>query len=194
MCRQNGITPNSTSMIYAGPALSSAAMSVVPDTATQFAVDVGIFLGAEPVAASTMWMYHSLKGGGIIRKINPSLVKFSQSSVNDWGTITESMNKSGWKWWLEPINVVKMKNGALVTLDNTRLLAAHDAGIKLRVIIREFDDVLPLKFIQTERFATARNGNSSTWGEAVSFRINKQNRDFRMTNASGSYYVGYGKQ
>ncbi len=192
VAQELGITLDITSMASAGPLLARTALSLVPETAGEVALDAAIYLGAAPLAATTMWIYHSIKGGRAIQRLNPAVIKFSQSSVNDWGTITDSMRKSGWKWYAEPIDVVKMTDGSLITLDNTRLLAAHDAGIDVRAIVRNFNDPLPIKFVKTERFATVRNGNPSIWGEAVNFRINKQNSQFRNINRNGSRYTGYG--
>lgn len=155
---------------------------------------IGLTTGAimATLPASTMWMYHSLKGGGIIKRVNPSMVKFSQSSVNGWGNITENMSKSGWRWWLEPIDIVRMKDGTLITLDNTRLLAAHDAQIEIRAIIRNYNDPLPKDFIN--RFKTKKDGLPSTWGEAVQYRINNQVKSYINANENGSRLVGRGKK
>ena len=55
-----------------------------------------------------------------------------------------------------------MKDGTLFTLDNTRVLAAHNVGVNTRAIIRNTDDPLPKKYIQLERFATKKDGNPLT--------------------------------
>ncbi len=40
-------------------------------------------------------------------------------------------------WQGTPIDVVRLPDGTFVTVDNTRLLAAHRAGIEVRAVIRE---------------------------------------------------------
>lgn len=109
-----------------------------------------------------------------VYKVEPRSINFSQSSVNGLVGLTKSMQTHGWKLTKSPINIVKIKDGTLVTLDNTRVLAAHNVGIKTRAIIRNADDSLPKKYTQLERFATKKDGNPLIWGEAVQFRINKQ--------------------
>ena len=59
--------------------------------------------------------------------INSKNIRFSQSSVNDAKEIIESMTQKGWDGY--PIDVVRMTDGKLTTLDNTRLLAAKTVGI-----------------------------------------------------------------
>lgn len=83
-----------------------------------------------------------------------------------------------------------MKDGTLFTLDNTRVLAAHNVGVNTRAIIRNTDDPLPKKYIQLERFATKKDGNPLTQGQAVQFRINKQNKLFRIAYPDGSKIIG----
>lgn len=66
----------------------------------------------------------------------PSNLKFSQKDV-DWLTsdktltidqLAESMKTQGWKG--DPLHIIEMPDGSMVSLDNRRLLAARKAGLK----------------------------------------------------------------
>ncbi len=112
-----------------------------------------------------------IEGGSIlIRSANPNEIRFSQSSVNGLDEIVESMKKNGWVG--DPIDVVRMSDGKLTTIDNTRVLAAREAGIDVKMIVHEADEALPSNFI--DRFTT-KNGVPATWEDAVQLRIQKQN-------------------
>jgi hypothetical protein len=143
------------------------------------------------LAACAAWSYYSIKGGGFIRRINPSSIKFSQSSVNEWGDVVESMQKHGWKYTKKPIDVVRLKDNTLLTMDNTRVLAADSSKIKVRAIVRDFDKVFP------ETMSHRLGGDykkSITWGEAVMSRIKKQNKAYREKYPEGSMVIGLGKK
>jgi hypothetical protein len=93
-----------------------------------------------------------------------------------------------WGWQGAPIDVVRLPNGTLVSVDNTRVLAAHRAGIEIRAVVHKAGDALPSGFAQ--RF-TPRSGIApQTWGEAVLNRINSQNRLFRETYPEGAPVTG----
>ena len=113
----------------------------------------------------------------------PTEIYLSQASVSRTDLLTESMRKYGWKLDESPIDIVKMKDGKLITLDNTRVVSAYYAGIKVRAIIRSANDPLPPEFMK--RFKTTKDGEPSTWGEAVCFRINNQNKPFRLFFPNG---------
>ncbi|MWP63298.1 hypothetical protein GQ593_13275, partial [Gilliamella sp. Pas-s25] len=82
---------------------------------------------------------------------------------------------------LARINVVKMPDGKLTSMDNTRIIAAREAGIDVRVIIRYFNDRL------TPEIQKARGWEQyKTWGEAIKGRINKQSGGFGKQNPNGS--------
>ena len=85
-----------------------------------------------------------------------------------------------------------MRDGSLVTMDNTRVLAASQVGIKAKAIIRNYNDPLPKNMIK--RLTTRKDGAPSTWGEATQFRINKQNRAYRDTYPNGSPCIGVGSK
>ena len=87
------------------------------------------------------------------------------------------------------IDVVKMPDGKFTTVDNTRVLAAKNAGIDVQVTVHAASDPIPADV--AVRF-TSKNGQvPTTWGEAVTNRINNQNSAYRTTNPNGSYITGW---
>ena len=154
--------------------------------------DVGMFISRDPIGllgGSNVFQYAPNPVGWIDpwglsctkpQTINPKDIRFSQSSVNGAGELVESMNKNGWKG--DPIDVVKMKDGGLTTLDNTRVLAASRANINVEANVRNYSDPLPKDMI--ERFTT-KKGVPSTWGEAVDLRIGKQSAGWRNGQPNG---------
>lgn len=119
--------------------------------------------------------------------LSPSSIRFSQSSVNNVDEIARNMRANGWVG--DPIDVVRMPDGSLATLDNTRVLAAHQAGIDVQATVRAFDD--PLTAEMAERFATPTGGVPSTWGEAIANRIGNQNAGYRTAWSDGSPVTGW---
>lgn len=92
------------------------------------------------------------------------------------------MKANGWKG--DPIDVVRMPDGSLTTLDNTRVAAAREVGIEVQANVRNFDDLLPDNLV--DRFTT-KKGIPKTLGEATELRIGKQKADFRNNNPMGSF-------
>ena len=113
--------------------------------------------------------------------VNANEIRFSQSSVNGADEIISSMKANGWKG--EPIDVIKMSDGKLTTIDNTRVVAAREAGIDAQAIIHDANELLPENLI--DRFTT-KKGVPKTWGEAIELRIAKQKVSFRNNNPFGS--------
>ncbi|NWC93833.1 MULTISPECIES: hypothetical protein [unclassified Pseudomonas] len=88
------------------------------------------------------------------------------------------MKTNGWKG--DPVDVVKMPDGQLTSMDNTRIAAAREAGIDVNASVRGFDDPL------TPAIQEARGWqNFDTWGEAITGRINKQSGGFSASNPYG---------
>jgi hypothetical protein len=141
---------------------------------------VGAGVGAKIAAA------RSANAGGV-ESLPPSSVRFSQTSVNDAQEIADSMRTRGWVG--DPIDVVRMPDGRLTTVDNTRVLAAHQAGIDVRASVHGFDEALPGKLVP--RFTTPKGGEPTTWGDAVTKRIGKQNALYRTTYPMGSPVIGW---
>lgn len=113
--------------------------------------------------------------------VNANEIRFSQNSVNGADEIISSMKENGWKG--DPIDVIKMSDGKLTTIDNTRVVAAREAGIDAQVIIHDANELLPENLI--DRFTT-KKGVPKTWGEAIELRIGKQKASFRNNNPFGS--------
>lgn len=119
--------------------------------------------------------------------VSSSGIRFSQSSVNGAAEIEASMRANGWVG--DAIDVVRMGDGGLTSLDNTRLLAAKRAAIDVQANIHAFDDALPAGMV--ERFTTAKGGVPSTWGDAVMNRIGGQSAGYRGANPFGSWVTGW---
>ncbi|QVK19511.1 hypothetical protein KHQ81_00610 [Mycoplasmatota bacterium] len=91
-------------------------------------------------------------------------------------------------WVGDAIDVVKMLDGMLTSLDNTRLLSAKYAGINVNARVHNFNDALPLDLV--DRFTT-KGGIPTTWGDAVNLKIGNQNSLYRNTYPSGSWITGW---
>jgi filamentous hemagglutinin len=100
--------------------------------------------------------------------------------VNGAGDIAASMAKNGWVG--APVDVVSV-GGRLVTVDNTRVLAAHMTGTPVQVLIHGAGEALPASM-------AGRFGAATTWGEAVMARIAGQNAAYRASNPLGSWFIG----
>jgi filamentous hemagglutinin len=118
-------------------------------------------------------------------------IRFSQSSVsfNKTDRVTgqsytyedhvTNMRSNGWNG--DPIDVVRMPDGKLTSMDNTRIAAAREAGIDVQATERSFNEVL------TPEIQNARGWTRySTWGEAITARINSQSNNFGKINPYGS--------
>jgi len=123
---------------------------------------------------------------GASKSVDPKSIRFSQNSVNGADDIAASMRANGWQG--DAIDVVRMPDGKLTTLDNTRVLAADQAGINVSARIHNYSDPLPSNFV--ERFTTKRGGTPSTFGDAAQNRIGNQNKIYRETYPSGSHITG----
>ncbi|MBN2176102.1 MAG: ParB N-terminal domain-containing protein, partial [Demequinaceae bacterium] len=119
------------------------------------------------------------------RMIDPASIRFSQTSVNDVAEIVESMRAVGWDG--PPIDVVRLTDGSLVAIDNSRLLAARLTGIDARVVIHEFDDLIPLS--RAETILSQGGVTPATWGEALMNRIARQSAAYRALYPEGSDVV-----
>lgn len=95
------------------------------------------------------------------------------------------MQANGWVG--DPIDVVQMPDGGLTTVDNTRVVAANEAGIEAQAMIHQFDEPLPEE--QVGRFTTRKGGVPSTWGDAISNRIGGQNATFRENFPYGAPFI-----
>ena len=117
---------------------------------------------------------------GGVTTLEASAIRFSQSSVNGVEAIANSMRTSGWVG--PPVDVVSI-GGRLITVDNTRVLAAHLTGTPVQAVIRGAGEALPASM-------AGRFGTATTWGEAVMARIGGQNAAYRAANPLGSWFIG----
>lgn len=92
------------------------------------------------------------------------------------------MRTSGWKG--DSVDVVKMPDGKLTSMDNTRIAAAREAGIDVKATVRGFDDPLTPAVQETRGWL-----HYNTRGEAIKGRINKQSGGFASSNAYGASEV-----
>ncbi|EOI3549591.1 type IV secretion protein Rhs, partial [Cronobacter dublinensis] len=120
-----------------------------------------------------------------ILQLDPNDIRFSQTSVNGTADLTNSMKANGWKG--DPIDVIRMPDGKLITIDNTRVLAASRAGIKVEARVHDASEALPTEYI--ERFRT-RKGTPSTWGDTIDLRIGNQSAGYRNKYPDGSIIIG----
>lgn len=64
-----------------------------------------------------------------------------------YDNLVQSMRANGWKG--DPVDVVKMPDGKLMSMDNTRIAAAREAGIDVKATVRGFDD--PLRILRSSQ-------------------------------------------
>lgn len=121
------------------------------------------------------------------KSLAPEGIRFSQSSVNGAAEIEASMRANGWVG--DAIDVVRMRDGGLTSIDNTRLLAAKRAGIDVQANVHGFDD--PIASELAARFVSRKGVTPSTWGEAIMNRIGGQNSVYRSTYPFGSPFTGW---
>jgi len=118
-------------------------------------------------------------------------IRFSQNSVSfnkvdratgqpfTYDNLVTDMRTNGWRG--DPVDVIKMPDGRLTSMDNTRITAAREAGIDVKANVHSFDEPLPENMVEQRRFEIAQ-----TWGEAITGRINKQTGSFGEINPDGS--------
>jgi RHS repeat-associated protein len=114
--------------------------------------------------------------------LDPTTIRFSQSNVRSTlPEITQSMKAKGWQGG--PIDVVRMPDGTLVAVDNTRLAAASLTDTPVQAVVREFGETFP---------AARAGGNlqGATWGKAVLNRIAGQKPAWQRLYKQGSPFTG----
>jgi RHS repeat-associated protein len=154
----------------AGALVKAAAPKAAPGAGALGRVVQGAGIGDSGGAAKT-------------QTLSASAIRFSQSSVNHVGEIADSMAARGWAG--APIDVVRMGQ-RFVTVDNTRLLAAHMTNTPVQALIHGAGEALPDAM-------AGRFGSATTWGDAVVNRIAGQNAAYRSLFPEGSWAVGVGK-
>jgi hypothetical protein len=124
---------------------------------------------------------HFLAAEGTVA-IDANAIRFSQSNVrSSLPQLTESMKANGWSG--APIDVVRMPDGLLTAVDNTRLAAAKLTGTPVQAVMRDFGEAFP---------AARAGGNlqGGTWGEAVLNRIGGQKPGWQRLYPNGSPFTG----
>lgn len=144
-------------------------------------------VGCFPLVPSTGSIRTALKVVDKVSDINPNKIRYSQSSVNGAENIVQSMKQNGWRG--AAIDVVRMPDSKLTTIDNTRVLAARKVGIDVKANVYNYDELLPNSGL-IERFTT-KKGIPQTWGDAVNLRIGKQNSQYRKLYPNGSNIIGW---
>jgi RHS repeat-associated protein len=164
-------------------AFENAALSFATQALSRGCVDWGE-VGREAAVGGLFGAALGGVAGGMIARgpttLDSSAIRFSQSSVNGVDAITASMRANGWVG--APVDVVSFQ-GRLITLDNTRVLAAQLTNTPVRAAIHGAGEALPSSM-------AGRFGSARTWGEAVKVRIAKQNAAYRAANPLGSWFIG----
>jgi YD repeat-containing protein len=129
------------------------------------------------------------------RTLDAGLLRFSQDSVSfaktrggigyTFDDIFNSMKVSGWRRDLDNLDVVRMPDGLMTSIDNTRLLAAQQLGIEVRVNVREFGEALPAGMARFNK--PSKDFFPKTWGEVALNRIQSQSSKFARANPYGSF-------
>ncbi|HFB5221231.1 TPA: polymorphic toxin MafB class 3, partial [Neisseria gonorrhoeae] len=110
--------------------------------------------------------------------IDPTRTSFSQATVSyqkrganyNYDSLVAAMNEKK-SWVGDRVDVVNMPDGAPTSMDNTRIMAAREAGVKVEANVHNFNDRLSSK----ERIRFKHDGiEPQTWGEAIQLRIRKQ--------------------
>ena len=122
-----------------------------------------------------------------VQTLDPQDIRFSQTSVNDVQSIVNSMKVNGWKG--EPIDVVRMSDGGLTTVDNSRLLAAKITNTPVKAIVHNMDDAI--YGIRAEQLISKTGSIPTTWGEAILNRIGRQSKLYRSLYPYGSLITGW---
>lgn len=151
------------------------------------------FVGDQGILAHNQ--YNAPSSG--LTTLDPSGIRFSQTTVKQQGAtvngIADSMRRNGFIPEPEPgkfLDVVRMSDGGLTTLDNTRILAARRAGVNVEARLFNFDDALPNDPRFIERFIGPKGQVPTTFGEAVLNRIGNQSGKFRRVHPLGSPITG----
>ncbi|GKX61434.1 hypothetical protein SOASR032_00030 [Pragia fontium] len=63
--------------------------------------------------------------------------------------LVASMKKDGWKG--DSVDVVKMPDGKVTSMDNTRIAAAREAGIDIKATVRDFNERLTPEIQKSSR-------------------------------------------
>jgi RHS repeat-associated protein len=141
------------------------------------------------VATDPMGLSECGPSGPTVHTLDPSQVRFSQSNVRlDLPDKVASMRQHGWVG--DPIDVVRMSDGGLTAVDNTRLAAAAMTGTPVQVIIREGAEAFPESRGPEYFRHSVTDALPQTWEEAVLNRISNQKRGWASRYPMGSPFTG----
>ena len=132
-----------------------------------------------------------MRAAAAVETLEANGILFSQSNVRrTLPEIVDSMRANGWQGG--PIDVVRMKDGTLIAVDNTRLAAAKLTGTPVQAMIRPFDEVFPVvRDPKNQFFSNLLTGErAETWGEAVLNRISRQEPLWIREYPNGSPFTG----
>ncbi|GAA2081734.1 hypothetical protein GCM10009840_17080 [Pseudolysinimonas kribbensis] len=128
----------------------------------------------------------------VVVSLAPRDVRFTQKTVffekirggrvYTFEDIVKSMKTDGWVG--KPVDAVRMPDGAISSVDNTRVLAAHHSGVPIQARVHEFADPLPPQ--QLVRLGRL-DGSAPTWGDFATSRIERQGPTWAGQNPFGSF-------
>jgi RHS repeat-associated protein len=150
------------------------------------AVKNGLNLLRDPRVSAYLSVFAFEADAGEEEELNAEDILFSQSSVNNTEEIIASMQARGWIG--SGVDVVKLEDGTLVTLDNSRVFAAGQAGIQVKAVVHDAADMISPE--RGQAFLEQYGTRPSTWGDAAQLRIGNQSAGFRDTYPNGSPYTG----
>jgi len=96
--------------------------------------------------------------------LSPSLIRFSQRSVSGVAELTEFMRAGS---AVGAADVVRLTDGSLVTLDNTRVLVASQQGWNVTAVVHDAGDTISPS--RAQAFLEQYGTRPSSWGEASAF-------------------------
>jgi hypothetical protein len=164
-----------------GSAAGKVAVKVASKVAPKVAGAVKAAVARGKAAAATF----GGRSASRITTLDPSKILFSQKSVRDVDPIVASMRAKGWSG--APVDVVAI-GSRTITVDNTRILAAHMTGTPVQAVVHAADEALPASM--ANRFVLKSGAAATTWGEAVMTRIENQGAAYRNAHPAGSWATG----
>jgi filamentous hemagglutinin len=117
--------------------------------------------------------------------LRASDVRFSQKTIKNPAEYEQRFREAGGWGEAPPLDTVRMPDGVLTSVDNTRLAAANRAGVDVRANVHEFHEPLPSEHV--DRFIGRKGEVPGTWGDAVTNRIGRQGAAFRTENPYGTF-------
>ncbi len=143
---------------------------------------LGVTIGSAASSAERGDFGCSSYAANNVATLDAAAKRFSQSNVrSSLPEITASVKANGWQG--APIDVVRMAEGTLTAVDNTRLAAAALSNTPFQATIRGFGEAFP----------PARAGGNlqgGTWGEALMNRIGGQKPGWQRLYPNGSPFTG----